>query len=77
MQIVAGGASVNLTRGADTVAAEMPYSPDQIAQLLGRSRRIGNKNKTIRFTYPVVEKSVEIDAEKAVLGKSKMFNKIL
>lgn len=75
-QIHAGGIGINLQRAEHVVLAEMEYSPAVIGQAVDRAHRIG-QTKTVNIYYPVVEDTIEIEAEKIVMMKAKMFRKVL
>jgi len=57
-QILAAGAGITLTSGAEMVMAEMSWSPRDNAQAVRRIRRIG-QNRPTRVRYPVLAGTID------------------
>lgn len=75
-QNMAAGIGITLTRSCNAVFSELDYNPSTLEQMLGRIKRIGQKNHPI-VHYFVVENSIESLILKKVIEKSIIFKQIV
>lgn len=73
---VAGGFGITLTAGNTAVAAELTWTPAQLAQAAGRFRRIGQRH-TVNFYYFPTIKSIDERVISVVRSKVSAFNKVM